>query len=77
VALLRTTGWCTAGLFLLGLVPFVLVWQPDSNTMAKALLPSVAVLSKLTATTFEGAAVPSQSLYTPNGAVFFMIRRMG
>jgi hypothetical protein len=45
--------------------------------MAKKMLPALSVVSALSATTFEGKAVPAVSLFSPNGAVLFMIRRMG
>lgn len=47
--------------------------------MAKtgSVLPSLKVVQALSATTFEGASVPASQLFSPGGAVFFMIRRMG
>ena len=72
------SGVWVALLLGVGIVPFVLLSQayaPPSSTMAK--LPSFASVQALSVTTFEGAGVPASQLYAPNGAVFFVIRRMG
>lgn len=73
-------GLCHAGLLVLGLVPFVLRLEALSeheHNMAKPALPSLKVVQALSATTFEGSSVKATQLFSPGGAVFFMIRRMG
>ena len=66
-----------ASLLVLGLLPFAVEWEAGDGTMAKAGLHSLGAVSALSATTFEGRTVPAVSLFAPNGAVIFMIRRMG
>ena len=75
---LRTaTKLWKASLLVLGLLPIAVVWEAGDDAMAKGGLPSLGAVTALSATTFEGMTVPAANLFTPNGAVIFMIRRMG
>ena len=70
--------WQASLLAVLGVVlPFAVVWEAGDGAMARTGLPSLAAVSALSATTLEGKSLPAGSLYAPNGAVVFMIRRMG